>query len=852
MLETWITRVTRHALLVLSVLALVTAGAAWYAVDRFSMNSDTGQLIRQNTPWKAIHQDFTSAFPQYDQNTLVVLSGKKPNALINVTASLENALRQRDDVFSLVFAPGASDFTEEHVLRYLDTETLNDTISRLADAQPFLGAIAEHDNLRGIFELLIDAVSVDGTLPTGIEQISDAFELTLAQSVSPDPAAISWRDELFRADTDGLYYQLIFIKGRQEFGHDLPNKLVISELEKVIAGQSHPHRDEVSIRLTGQVTLEHGEIVSAISSAQLAGTIALVLLIVMLVWGVRSMRIIAATYLTMLCGLIWTAAFAMFTVGQYNTISILFLVMFIGLGVDFAIHFCLKYQESLTGHDKSAAIIDAGTKLGPALMLCGLTSALGFLSFLPTEYVGIAEMGIISGSGMIFAVFLSLTLIPAFFAVTAKPQPPVRLPYAAPMSAFVTARPRQTAWMTIALASILAVISTHARFDYSTLSLKDPHSEAMTTLKELHDEDIVTDYALTYVADDLDAAATLKPALAALSAVSEVVTPLDYLPADQDEKTWLLEDAGFLLDSVFSATKDTRPLPDADLISLIVELRDAINHDPEARLTLAKLAETLDVLIDADTGTRDRFTNLMVPPLQKEIDWLQRAIQSEPVSLENLPADLRNRLIAPDGRAIVSITPAQDVVSIEALRAFTEDVLAIAPTATGRAVLDLGIGDIVIEAFLIALTIAVTSIFIILCLTLRSILDAVLVFIPLTMTALVTLSVSVLAGLPLNMANIVVIPLIFGLGVDNGIHIVKRYRQVPNVAELVRSSTPKAVFLSNLTTLGTFSALSFSSHQGIYSIGVLLTVALISLMLLTLISLPALLATFSRPAGYSQ
>jgi len=107
----------------------------------------------------------------------------------------------------------------------------------------------------------------------------------------------------------------------------------------------------------------------------------------------------------------------------------------------------------------------------------------------------------------------------------------------------------------------------------------------------------------------------------------------------------------------------------------------------------------------------------------------------------------------------------------------------------------------------------------------------------------------VLAGLPLNMANVVVIPLIFGLGVDNGIHIVKRYHQVGSVEALVHSSTPKAVFLSNLTTLGTFCALSFSTHQGIYSIGVLLTIALVSLMLLTLISLPALLATFSFPGN---
>jgi len=213
---------------------------------------------------------------------------------------------------------------------------------------------------------------------------------------------------------------------------------------------------------------------------------------------------------------------------------------------------------------------------------------------------------------------------------------------------------------------------------------------------------------------------------------------------------------------------------------------------------------------------------------------------------------MRDRLIAADGRVLLSVTPAEDVVEVEAQRRFTEAVLAVTPKATGRPVLDLGIGDIVTTAFGQALMIAVGSIFIILLLTLRSLTDAVLVFIPLVMTAGVTLAFSVLAGLPLNMANVVVIPLIFGLGVDNGIHIVKRFHQVANVEELVHSSTPKAVFLSNLTTLGTFCALSFSTHQGIYSIGVLLTVALVSLMLLTLISLPALLTTFSTTAGQAK
>jgi len=816
------------------------------------MNSDTSRLIRQETEWRTVHDNFVATFPQYDQNTLVVLSGTRPQALAETTQALAADLSARQDIFSLVYAPTANLFIERHALLYLDLDTLHNTVSKLADAQPFLTAVASHNHLGGVLQLLRDALTTDKPLPTGMIQITDMLELAAKTTLDSTAAEISWRDELFRAGHNGKYYQLILVKGRQEFGHDLPNKLLIDELESSIAAFSPPYTNEVTIRLSGQVPLEHGEIVSALDSAQFAGTLALVTLILVLVWGVRSVRIIAATYLSMICGLIWTAAFAMLVVGQYNTISIIFLVMFIGLGVDFAIHLCLKYQEALTHSDKQVALIETGVNLGPAIMLCGVTSALGFLSFVPTNYIGLAEMGIISAGGMVIAVILSLTLIPAFFSMVNNPGPQTDLPVARTMSALVAARPRQTAWAPL----VLAGISTQAEFDYSTLSLKDPQSQAMTTLRELHAEYIVTDYSLSVVAADAAEAEALKARLAELEVVSGVTLPADYLPDQQADKLLLLEDASFLLDAVFYASVDDTALTDEALTASLHELVDTIDSArlrqdlaPDMIEALMRLKVTLEKLTSATAAERERFTQLIVPPLQAELNWLQQAFDATVITVNDFPAAMRDRLIAPDDRILLSITPVEDVVEVEALRRFTEAVLTVTPNATGRPVLDLGIGDIVTSAFGQALVIAVGSIFIILLLTLRSLTDAVLVFIPLAMTAGVTLTFSVLAGLPLNMANVVVIPLIFGLGVDNGIHIVKRYHQVGSVEALVHSSTPKAVFLSNLTTLGTFCALSFSTHQGIYSIGVLLTIALVSLMLLTLISLPALLATFSFPGN---
>ena len=859
-LTAWITWISNRAGLIMAMTILLTIGAGYYAISAFSMNSDNSLLIRQDTHWKQVNQEFLNTFPQYDQNTFVVVSGNKPNEVSNVARHLASNIRANDSVFRTVYSPASSQFAQDHALLYLEPDTLNDTISKLADAQPFLTAVATDDSLRSVLELVLDALNSDESLPTGFTRMLDALSSAAEQALTGDSKPISWRDELFQVEDD-TFYQVIFIQGQQNFGEDLPNAQIIEALQSTISDLSHPYRDRVTIRLTGQVPLEHQEIVSALDSAQLAGTLALIILVLVLTWGIRSVWIVAAVYLTMIVGLIWTAAFAMFAIGQYNTISIIFLVMFIGLGVDFAVHICLKFQEARLRLDKMNALIETGTELGPAIMLCGVTSAIGFLAFVPTEYIGLAEMGIISGGGMIIAVVLSLTLIPVFFAVSGDPRPATDVPFAGLLSRVVAENSKLTSYITFGVAAVLTLIATQAQFDYSTLSLKDQKSEAMETLIELQREDIITDFALTYVADDLDAANNAREKLEELAVVSDVKTPTDYLPVDQKENLYILEDARFFLDSLFAPPPPPVPWEDENLLlmlsgidtSLHNTLRkpglgpDTNDNSPELVASLTRFKKTVSDLQEASSDTRALYSELIVPPIKSEIEWLKTALEPEEVTFERLPLRLQERLIAKDGRAVVSITPEEDVVPVEAMRRFTTDVMAVVPEITGRPVLDLGIGDIVITAFQTAILIAVFVIFLILLITLRSLVDSILVFIPLAMTAMLTLSVSVLIDLPLNMANVVVIPLIFGLGVDNGIHIVKRFHQSSSVEALVHSSTPKAVFLSNLTTLGTFCALSFSSHQGIYSIGVLLTIGLTSLIFLTLVSLPALLATFSTP-----
>ncbi len=857
LLTSWTGFVISRPRQILTIVALITLAALTIAISRFSINSDTEHLIRQDTDWKAVHEHFLNSFPQYANNTFVVLSGPKLSAVSGASKQLEQKLTAKHALFQIVYGPSNDPFLDEHALLFVDPDSLDSLVSNLADAQPFLTAVANDPNLRGLFTLLTEALGSGEDPGMSFSRIAELLANNINQTIDGDPAKIAWRDEMIGEDNGKIFYNIIFVQGRQDFGTSLPNEQILNEIRQSISELDPAIKHGVDIRLTGQVPLDHGEVLSAMSSAQLAGAIAAVSLFFILVFGVGSVRIIAATYLTMVIGLIWTSAYAILAVGQYNTISIIFLVMFIGLGVDFAIHLSLRYQEELRHKDIDQALLSTNRDLGPAITLCGITSAIGFLSFVPTEYVGLAELGIISGGGMIIAVFVSLTVIPAFFEVVGRPvsMPPKTV--ITSLSIGLNKFRKTIVAATFSIALLAAYIAKDAYFDYSTLSLKDPGSEAMMTFRDLQRQDVITDYAISYVAQDLNAATLAKEKLLKLPTVSDVKIPSDYVPLDQEEKIYILEDAQLLLTETFYGTLNPAPYTPVQreismqaLLMACEEYLQAMSEhtrpENEPMLTSVRhLRTSLSRLIGQDDSIKKTFEGNVIPLLLQELDWLKKAINVDPITFNDLPSDLRNRLVSPNGEILVTITPSQDIVPVKAMRAFTGEVQQIVTGATGRLITELGVGDIVINAFTQAIALAVIGIFIILLFALRSLVDTLLVFIPLSITAVVTLAFSVLVDMPLNMANVVVLPLIFGLGVDNGIHVVERFHESPDLDELANSSTPRAVFLSTLTTMGTFGALAFSSHQGIYSIGVLLTCALATLMLLTLVSLPALLGTFS-------
>lgn len=835
LLSRWVSFVARNGWLVLSVLSLVSVALGWIAVDRFRINSNLSDLIQQDAPWRVDFDRYEVAFPDAVRTSMLVVSGKSQKGVEDAAKQLEVTLRNRDDLFRAIHAPQNDDYFRDHALLFMDLADLDDMVDRIARAQPMLTAVAEDPSLRGILELLTDGVENEAP-----EEGFDVLVRLVTQSgeaqLAGENPEVAWTDELFTSDE--TLYRLIFLKARQNFGEALPSAQLMAELRAIISAL--PLAQGVSVRITGEIPLQHEEIEAAVTGVQLAGWLSVALLIGILVVGVRSVKVITATFAMLVVGIVWTSAYAMLSVGEYNTLSIIFLVMFFGLGVDFALHYSLRYQEAVNAGDGNVegALVAATGSVGGAIATCTATTSIGFLGFLPTPYQGLADLGVISAGGMLVAAVLTFTLLPALYAVMGKPRPhTVDLPTGDKLVAALSRRRGVVFGVLFAAAAAAAAFASNLHFDYSVLALKDESSESMRTLRELQREGVATDYSLIILSEDDQVASDVE----GLSAVDSVTTPWDYVPQDQEEKLFVLED---LEQIVWSALEPARiaDVPTAEelfgeLETLEVSLTAAV-PDP----ALDRLRNVVGAMRVESESSLLEWQQGVVANLLSELDWLRRALVQMPVTFDDLPAALKDRLVSAQGQYVSVVTPAGDVSDVAALSEFVESVRELVPVATGRSVIEWGVGQIVVDSFQLALLFSMSGIFLVLLLVFRNLRDSILILVPLVLTALFTLAASVLMGLSLNMANILVLPLIFGLGVDNGIHVVDRFHSAHDVENLMHSSTPRAVMLSTLTTIGTFAALSFSPHQGTASVGILLTMAVALLLVFTIFLLPVLLS----------
>ncbi len=803
-----------------------------------SLNSDLGQLIRPDThlDWYQANERFKRDFPQFQQTALVVITGDNARIVQQTARDLSGVLRT-SGTFSSVFAPGVDPFIETHKLYFLSLDQLKEWKKGADYNYPSMLRLADEASLNNLALTIADFVTANPGLPLPISLSSglDMFE-------HESPGDFSAFYPLVDPDQTS-FTELIVVQGIQKLDQPLPNAEIVASLESLIA--PFVKAGEVEIALTGEVVLAHEEIGAALSGIEIAGLLSLILLLLILGLGLRSWPLITIIFVKLLLGTSLTLGLATMIVGSFNTLSMLFVVMFFGLGIDFSVHYVLRAMAE--GRIDRASLSHAFRDTSPALALCTVTSAIAFLSFVPTSYRGLAELGLISACGMVIALLLTLFFIPSACLYWTQRQPP-RHPARSQQGAKTGFWPTQVIAQGILIgAPLLLALSMAMNFNYSVLSMRDADSPAMRALVKLQEAGLGTDYSIQLLAGNTEEADRLRHLLEQKATVASVTTPGDLVPSEGEAKAGVLADLETkYLDIEILAPTQSDPSETQAANQMVKDYvsESLLGLDQDEAAPLVRLLSVI-AQYEQLPSQRAALEQTFRARLEGELAKLLAMLGARPPSLESLPSTFRSRLISPHDEHLLTISPSIALTDRTRSDRFVADVRSVRAEAAGRTMVEWGIGQVVVDAFAQAIVTTLFIVLLLLFLYFRRLTPVLLVMMPIGLTMIYTLGIAQTMGLSLNMANILMIPLVIGLGVDTGIHLVHRYEN-PSTSRATEA-THRAVIISGLTTCGTFFSLSFSPHGGAASIGLLLTLAISMLLIISLSVLPFLLKSLGHP-----
>src|SRR5271165_5319578 len=845
----------RNALSVILAGVILVIFSGWYAAGHLGITTDTDEMFAASLPWRQRAQMFKKLFPQFQDLLVAVIDAKEPEEADATAASLAEALAGDREHFLTVRRPDSSTFLKQEGLLYLETTQLESLIERMIDAQPFLGELAKDPSARGLFGAL-------SLLGTGVEQgqvnlapyrtALAGFHDAMASALAGHPHTLSWIRLLGGELADlGGRYKFVLVQPKLDHTRLEPGGAATVAIRNAASSLEFVKSGEARVRITGNVALADEEFASVAEGAATGLIGSIVLIALWLFLAVHSWRLIAPILMTLGLGLMLTLLFAAAAVGTLNLVSVGFGILFVGIAVDFAIQFSVRYREMrLLFPEAARSLAETGRRVGGQILVASAATAAGFLAFVPTDFRGVAELGLIAGVGMLIAFLCTMTFLPAAISLL-RPHgesAEVGFAWAAPLDEIV----RRRRWALLTLFGLLAtlgvVLLPRLGFDADPLHTKDPNTEAMQTLRDLGDSKVTNPFTIDVLAPDAAAAARLADRLRGLPMVSEVLSINSFVPADQQSKMALIGDAATLLGPTLTPLEPAaRETPDeirTAASNALQKIVPALAKLPSDHV-LSAIAGDLKKLVSAPGSVLVAVDQALTRFLPNELDQLRAALGAQPVSLQTIPPELARDWILPDGRARVQVVPKPLAGSTIGLREFVAAITAVAPDAGGPAVTIEATSATIIGSFRSAAIAALIAITGILFVALRRVLDVSLVLAPLLLSSLMTVVVIVLLPLLLNYANIIALPLLLGVGVSFNIYFVMNWRA--GQTSVLGSATARAILFSALTTGTAFGSLALSGHPGTASMGRLLLISLGCTLVASLVFIPALLAATPRP-----
>ncbi len=872
--------ITRHPRLILAIALLLSLASVIYTKSNMEFLTGRDDLMPKNAKFQLDYRAYRQEFGDQEEIVVVIEADDAEKATKCSDAVYEQLNKERDS-FKEVFYPGGLPYFRKNGLLFMPLDDIRQLRSTLTMAAPVLKDLAASPSVQTLFTSLTG--QIDRYLASGDQKDLKSLTFMLStldkgfKGFDGKSSALSM-DSFLKGGGDGKpsmlesagKQQVITIMPIKEADSFVPAEKSIKATRKIVDQVlARPEFKGVTAGLTGVPVLEYEEMATSQKDIEIATVLSLSLTVILLLFAFRGLLNVVAAMVSLIVGICLSFGFATLAVGHLNILSMVFAIMLIGLGIEYGIQVVLRYQEELRNGADGIVAIETGLCTNiRTIIMAAATVALAFATFAFTDFKGIAELGIIAAGGVFICVLATFTVLPSMLVLLerfrkparvadhpTKIQPKVRLP-------FLFNNPKTVTIITVLIAAgcIYPVMNTH--FDYNLMNLQAKGLKSVEYAYKLMRSKENSGYFAVVTANDPEQVRQLTKKLEKLPSVDHVVSLNALVPDQQEAKlaeiaalrqtmadikpTPYVENLQMMeLPAVFEGFRDR-----VEKLKLALEAKKA----PEAK-PVANFLTTLDGFFNSLEKEKDKnavgmlrdFQGGMFAELPDKLNMMKQSLEAGRVESSDIPASLRQRFVGKSGKYLLQVAAKKEIFEHQPLKEFVDQVKSVVPTATGEPVMVYESLTILRDSYLRAFGYAFIGIAAILLINFKSIRFAIIGTLPLAAGLLMMVGGMQLTGISFNSANIIVLPLILGIGIDSAIYIINRYRQGDeSPAEVAFSSAGIGVFLNALTILFSFGALMVAHHQGVFSIGVLMSLGMVSSVAVFMIFLPALLSIWGR------
>jgi hopanoid biosynthesis associated RND transporter like protein HpnN len=868
-------------------LLLAVAGAT-YTLHTLTFRTSGRDLLPRDAGYVVRYNQYAREFGELE-DIVIVIEARTFEAAKAYAARLVHELRSSPIKFPRVTYRVDPQRFEGRQLLYLPTEQLKEVRDRIFDYQEFMESFAGDPSLArlveganagmasafvsNLFDLGLEKAGGENTkfLQLVLEQISGRLE-------RPTPYRSPWgtlfslgehppEAGYFLSDDKSLLFALVETP-KADKGSFMGDRRAIEVIRGVLANLKSDFPN-VQAGVTGGPALSNDEMTAAFEDSSVATVLAFALtLLVMLLafWRVGKPLLMLAVLAVTLA---WSMGIITLTVGHLTIFSVMFISIVIGIGIDYGIYFLFRYEEEIfLGRNLREALELTAARTGPGMLIGALTAGGTFYVLMLTDFRGIQELGFIAGTAILMAWLGMMTLFPALLMLVDShhaDRPRNQAPRAhaiermhVPVLDRVTSYPKTvlTAAGLVTVASLWAI--PYVGFDYNLLNLQAKGTESVLWEKRILATTGRSGFNGLASAKTLEELRKKQEAFEKLPSVSDVDSVLRVIPDNQPEKIAIVKTFAPIVAPV--RVGRSSPVDIDRLMRALGELQrrlDIFATEAGAKLPAdlrdlrARTAALLKALKTADREVAEPALTHLQAQLYRDFTSkffdLQRNLNPRPVGLADVPEEIHRKFIGERGDFLLQIHPKVDIWEREGARTFVRELRSVDPDVTGAPIITYEAIGYMERAYYQGTIYAFVVVGLLSFLMIRRVKQTLLALLPLVLALLWTVGLMRVFGIQFNMANVWGLPLTMAASAEFGLNVMVRYLEGrDHGGPLVARSTVMAVALSGISTIVGFGSLMIARHQGIYSLGLLLTLGSVCGLVASLIVLPVILRLITK------